>query len=78
MSRIGIVVPYYQRTPGLLERTMRSIVTQRTDSELVVVLVDDASPIPPDQAHMAGWRCRISSVAGRFPSRWCSRFRSSL
>ncbi len=50
MSRIGIVVPYYQRTPGLLDRTMQSIVTQRTDSELLVVLVDDASPIPPDQA----------------------------
>jgi succinoglycan biosynthesis protein ExoW len=48
MSRIGIVVPFYQRTPGLLARTMHSIVTQRTDSELLVVLVDDASPVPPE------------------------------
>jgi len=48
MSRIGVVVPFYQRTSGLLERTMRSIVTQHTDSELLVVLVDDASPVPPE------------------------------
>jgi succinoglycan biosynthesis protein ExoW len=48
MSRIGVVVPFYQRTPGLLGRTMRSIVTQHTDSELLVVLVDDASPVPPE------------------------------
>jgi succinoglycan biosynthesis protein ExoW len=50
MSRIGVVIPFFQRTPGLLARTLQSIVTQRTDSELMVVLVDDASPFPPDQA----------------------------
>src|SRR5665213_4462917 len=48
MSRIGVVVPFFQRTPGLLARTMQSIVTQRTDSELIVVVVDDASPMPPE------------------------------
>jgi succinoglycan biosynthesis protein ExoW len=32
---------------------MQSIVTQRTDSELLVVLVDDASPVPPG-AELAG------------------------
>ena len=48
MSRFGIVVPFYQRAPGLLGRTMQSIVTQRTDSELIVVVGDDASPVPPE------------------------------
>jgi succinoglycan biosynthesis protein ExoW len=48
MSRIGVVVPFFQRTPGLLARTLQSIVTQRTDSELIVVVVDDASPVPPE------------------------------
>ncbi len=68
MSRIGVIVPFYQRTPGLLARTMQSIVTQRVDSELLVVLVDDTSPVPPEPelAGLPAFRGEI--VARRQPN----------
>ena len=45
LPRIGIVIPYYQREPGILRRTLESVVAQSYPAEQVVIL-DDGSPHP--------------------------------
>jgi succinoglycan biosynthesis protein ExoW len=50
---IGVVIPYYQRTPGLLNRALRSVAAQSGSHPLRVYVVDDASPAPPE-AELAG------------------------
>jgi succinoglycan biosynthesis protein ExoW len=64
MTRIGVVVPFYQRRPGLLAQTMRSIVEQRTASELQIVVVDDSSPTPlePELAGLPGFRGELQLI----------------
>ena len=43
MPRIGVVIPYFQRTPGLLQRALSSVAAQEY-SPAQVVVVDDGSP----------------------------------
>jgi succinoglycan biosynthesis protein ExoW len=45
---IAVVVPYYQREPGILRRALRSVVAQYlpVDLRVKIVVVDDASPYP--------------------------------
>jgi len=45
---IGVVIPYFQRTPGLLNRALRSIAAQQGQHSLQVYVVDDSSPVPAD------------------------------
>jgi succinoglycan biosynthesis protein ExoW len=45
---IGVVIPYFQRAPGLLNRALRSVAAQARAPELRVYIVDDASPSPPE------------------------------
>lgn len=46
-NTIGIVIPYYQREPGILARSLQSIARQREITGMAqVVIVDDSSPIP--------------------------------
>ena len=44
---ITVIIPYYQRTPGILAKALASIAAQQ-DSPLPVhvIVVDDASPVP--------------------------------
>ena len=44
---ITVVIPYFQRSPGVLRRALASIAAQR-DCPLPVhvIVVDDASPVP--------------------------------
>ena len=54
---IGIVIPYYQKLPGLLNRALRSVAAQEGQHQLRVYVVDDGSPIPAeagDKPHRAG------------------------
>jgi succinoglycan biosynthesis protein ExoW len=46
--RAAVVVPFYQREPGLLRRTVESICNQDclSDTQLQVMVVDDESPHP--------------------------------
>jgi succinoglycan biosynthesis protein ExoW len=44
-SRIGVVIPYYQREAGLLRRALNSVATQ-DHRPIQVVVVDDGSPRP--------------------------------
>lgn len=45
---IGVVIPYFQRTPGLLNRALRSIAAQAGQHPLHVYVVDDSSPVPAE------------------------------
>lgn len=45
---IGIVIPYFQRKSGLLNRALRSIAAQEGAHQLRVYVVDDASPVPAE------------------------------
>jgi succinoglycan biosynthesis protein ExoW len=50
MVRIGVVVPFYQRQAGLLRKSLASVLGQDLPdhAHLVIVVVDDESPFPPD------------------------------
>ena len=45
-SRVAVVIPFYQRSPGLLTRALASIFGQDHVPLPQVVVVDDASPVP--------------------------------
>ena len=46
---VGVVIPYFQRKPGLLARAIRSALEQEgeTEDSLIIVVVDDGSPQSP-------------------------------
>lgn len=43
---VSIVIPYFQRERGVLRRTLLSVLAQDTLERLVVLVVDDGSPVP--------------------------------
>jgi succinoglycan biosynthesis protein ExoW len=46
--KVSVVVPYYQRKPGILKRALNSVLRQRSmqGASVHVVIVDDGSPSP--------------------------------
>ncbi|TWI62992.1 succinoglycan biosynthesis protein ExoW [Pseudoduganella lurida] len=46
--KVAVVIPYFQRRPGILARALRSVAAQETDARLDVIVVDDGSPVPAD------------------------------
>lgn len=47
--QVAVVIPFYQREPGILARSLRSVLSQTLDrAELLVIIVDDESPANPD------------------------------
>lgn len=42
----GVVVPYFQRSPGLLVRAVRSALEQNAVARPLIIIVDDGSPHP--------------------------------
>lgn len=64
-GRIGVVIPFFQRSPGLLERALCSVLEQESAGELEVVVVDDGSPLPA-MAELEAWtqaeRARVRIV----------------
>ena len=44
-SDIAVVVPFFQRAPGILSRTVRSALNQTGIRDFRIVVVDDASPV---------------------------------
>lgn len=48
-ARVAVVIPYYQRTQGLLAGCVKSILAQEGPFELKVVIVDDGSPLPAEE-----------------------------
>ncbi|RME63063.1 MAG: glycosyltransferase family 2 protein [Alphaproteobacteria bacterium] len=43
---VAVVIPYYQREPGILRRAVQSILGQDYHASLHLIIVDDASPHP--------------------------------
>ncbi len=45
-QRVAIVIPYYQKRPGILRKAIVSALAQQVEAELTVIVIDDASPVP--------------------------------
>lgn len=45
---IAVIIPHFQRRPGLLERAVRSVFAQTLQSRALVIVGDDSSPIPAE------------------------------
>lgn len=46
-NAIYVVIPYFQKQPGILRRALDSVARQQVQREVRVVIVDDASPVSP-------------------------------
>ncbi|MDB5642335.1 MAG: glycosyltransferase protein [Hyphomicrobiales bacterium] len=75
-DHIAVVIPYFQRLPGLLRRAVASVANQDLtgDVEIEVLIVDDGSPIPAredlaDLPHPAHVRFKVIEQANRGISR---------
>jgi len=49
MARCDIIIPYFQRKSGVLDRALRSVANQ-TFTDYRILIVDDGSPFPPEAA----------------------------
>lgn len=59
MLRIGVVIPFFQRRPGILARALASVAAQ-DDPAVSVIVVDDGSPVPAsDEGLPAGLDVRL-------------------
>jgi len=47
-TRIAVIIPYFQRKPGLLKRAVHSVMSQRVDADVQLIIIDDSSPVPAD------------------------------
>lgn len=43
---VAVVIPYFQRQPGILARALASVLAQETPEPLDIIVVDDESPVP--------------------------------
>jgi succinoglycan biosynthesis protein ExoW len=50
VTEVAVVIPYFQRQPGILRRSLNSIYEQELprDVSVRILVVDDASPSPPE------------------------------
>ncbi|KAA0691446.1 glycosyltransferase family 2 protein [Neorhizobium sp. P12A] len=48
MATFTIIIPFYQKQAGILQRALTSVSSQ-TFQDFDVIIVDDESPLPPDQ-----------------------------
>ena len=69
MTRVAVIIPFYQRQPGLLSRALRSVEAQVLDASvrLDVVVVDDGSParVQPELAGVGAGLREVVRVVGR-------------
>jgi len=47
MTKCTVIIPYYQREPGILARALRSVFAQ-THPDFEIIVVDDSSPLPAE------------------------------
>ena len=45
MTKCTVIIPYYQREPGILRRALKSVFAQ-SHADFDIIVVDDASPLP--------------------------------
>lgn len=48
-GKVSVVIPYFQRKPGLLANSLNSIINQTYPGEIVTIVVDDESPYPAEK-----------------------------
>lgn len=48
MASLTIIIPFYQKQPGVLQRALRSI-SRQTFQDFDILVVDDASPLPAEK-----------------------------
>jgi succinoglycan biosynthesis protein ExoW len=48
MTEVSVIVPYYQRQPGVLRGAIGSVLQQSYTGGIEVVIVDDTSPVPAE------------------------------
>ena len=48
MNKVAVIIPFYQRSVGLLRRAVESIFVQDVDAKVDVIVADDGSPIRAD------------------------------
>ena len=53
MANCSVIIPYYQRSPGILTRALNSVFAQGFQ-DFEIVIVDDASPLPVE-AELGGF-----------------------
>src|SRR5712691_8795178 len=46
MPKVSVVIPYFQRREGILRNTVLSVLRQKTDAVIQILVVDDQSPVP--------------------------------
>lgn len=46
---IAVVIPYFQREPGILKKALNSVFLSEGVDDIVVVVIDDESPVPADR-----------------------------
>jgi succinoglycan biosynthesis protein ExoW len=44
-ERLAVIIPFFQREPGILGRALESVATQSGNQPISVLVVDDASPV---------------------------------
>ncbi len=47
-AKVAIIIPYFQREPGLLKAAVLSILRQRDAPPVQMIVVDDGSPLPAE------------------------------
>jgi succinoglycan biosynthesis protein ExoW len=45
-DRIAVIIPFYQKKPGILRKAIVSALAQESDAETTIIVIDDASPVP--------------------------------
>jgi succinoglycan biosynthesis protein ExoW len=64
MATFTVVIPFYQREPGILSRALHSIFNQ-SFQDFDIVIIDDESPLPADtelQDIDSGWKNRLRVI----------------
>src|SRR4051794_37096189 len=46
--KVAVIIPFFQRKPGLLSNAVNSALKQKVDATLELIIVDDGSPIPAE------------------------------
>lgn len=63
-DKVAVLIPYFQRKPGILQGTVRSVLTQQGFDNYQVIIADDGSPVPAEDelASITEKRDRITIV----------------
>src|SRR5208282_4114273 len=77
LTAIAVIIPYFQRKPGLLKKAVHSVINQQVDADIQLIVIDDSSPIPAEDELTdlpQTWRNQIALA--RVPNGGVSRARN--